>query len=382
MARKIFVTIASGGHGTDIHYRDTILNKRSVDEIRNFISPVEANKLNIYTHGRPYAVWGAVPGPGNDRTWQTMEEGDYLIVYREKKIIAVAEVAFKTRNPKLAEYYWGKNADGKTWELVFFMTNFAQVNVEQRKLNQYLSYKTDFTFRGFAAVEQKKTDYLLSTYGDLLSILNKLEKEKELEKIDIGNNYFNLQIDEELKERIKRAETPHDEMQWRLISLGNKAKLDVWVPPSDQGKTYDGHEFRPFVIKTFREAIDIPSSIKNIDTVWKLGLSIKAAFEIENSTAVYSGILRLSDLKAEAPNSNYPLYIVADREKRAKVFRELNRPTFANDYLQLDKSVKYLSYDSIRKMDSDTSTNAIYDVSFIDSFAESANIEMLKDLNV
>jgi len=97
--------------------------------------------------------------------------------------------------------------------------------------------------------------------------------------------------------------------------------------------------------------MDIPTYIKNIDTVWKLGLSIKSAFEIEHSTSIYSGIMRLSDLKALAPNSIYPLFIVAERDRRSKVFAQLRRPTFANSYLQLDKHVRYLSYDAVRNLD-------------------------------
>lgn len=372
MARKIFVTIASGGHDTERHYQDTIRTQRTVDEIAGFLQPEAVNELKQYTHGRPYAVWGAVSGPGNDRTWQTMERGDYVIVYRNKRIIGVAEVAYKIRNPGLARYFWREDEAGKTWELIYFLTNFVETDVEQRKLNEYLGYKPDFTFRGYGAIEQTKTDALLAGYGDLVSVLKKLEVGGKLEEISVDKLFQKQLIDTELKKQIERAETPHDEMQWRLISLGNKARLDVWVPPNDQGKTYQGHNFKPYVVQSFGEAVDIPSYIKNIDTVWKLGLSVKAAFEIENTTSIYSGILRLSDLRALAPNSNYPLFIVADREKRSRVFEQLKRPTFTNEYLKLDQVVKYLSYDAVRKLDNSSSFEKLYDISSIEEVAETA----------
>src|SRR3990167_3863431 len=167
MPRKIFVTIASGGHDTERHYQDTISHQRNVEEIANYLDEKTVKELQSYTHGRPYAVWGAVSGPGNDRTWQTMERGDYVIVYRNKFIIGAAEVAYKIRNPRLAEFFWGKDVAGKTWGLVYFLTNFVEVNVEQRILNELLGYRTDFTFRGFMAIDQAKTDALLSSYGDL-----------------------------------------------------------------------------------------------------------------------------------------------------------------------------------------------------------------------
>ncbi|HXR49620.1 MAG TPA: hypothetical protein VN778_01180 [Verrucomicrobiae bacterium] len=373
MSRKIFVTVASGGHNTEQHYQDTIKSQRTVDEVAQFLSSETVEELKKYTHNRPYAVWGAVTGLGNTRTWQTMERGDYVIVYRSKHIIGVAEVAYKIHSPQLAKYFWGEDAEGRTWEYVYFLTNFMETNVEQSKLNQYLGYVSHYTFQGFSAVDQKKTDALLAGYGDLISVLKKLEANEKIEAISIDKLFQKQIVDQEIKKQIERAETPHDEMQWRLISLGNKARLDVWVPVNDQGKSYQGNMFRPHVIDSFGEAVDIPSYIKNIDTVWKLGLSIKAAFEIENSTAIYSGILRLSDLRALAPNSSYPLYIVADRAKRARVFEQINRPTFTNDYLQLEKVVKYLSYDAVRDLDQSASLDKLYDISAVETAAEAAS---------
>jgi hypothetical protein len=79
--------------------------------------------------------------------------------------------------------------------------------------------------------------------------------------------------------------------------------------------------------------------------------SIKSAFEIEHSTSIYSGILRLSDLRAEAPNSNYPLFIVASGDRKRKVFDELRRPTFSGPCLRLNEVIRFLGYEKIREID-------------------------------
>ncbi|MGB7957233.1 MAG: hypothetical protein WCF77_00095 [Minisyncoccia bacterium] len=80
-SRKIFFVMAGGGHETDRHYQDTIKNRRSVEEFGKFLKTEETNKLANYAHGRSYAVWGAVPGASNIRNWETMDEGDYVMVY-------------------------------------------------------------------------------------------------------------------------------------------------------------------------------------------------------------------------------------------------------------------------------------------------------------
>jgi len=124
------------------------------------------------------------------------------------------------------------------------------------------------------------------------------------------------------------------------------------VPRSDQPKEYDGNKFRDHVLREFHEALDVPRSIENIDGVWKFGpYSIKSAFEIEHSTSVYSGILRLSDLRAEAPNSTYPLLIVAAENRKRKVFEELKRPTFSGPCLRLNEVIRFLGYEKLREID-------------------------------
>ena len=41
---------------------------------------------------------------------------------------------------------------------------------------------------------------------------------------------------------------------------------------------------------------------------WLKGNAVVAAFEIESTTSIYSGLLRMSDLIAMQPNLNIPLY--------------------------------------------------------------------------
>src|SRR3989338_10005437 len=105
--RKIFFVVASGGHETERHYLDTIERKRTIEEAEEFLTSPESNILKNNYYGGPFAVWGAVPGSGNLRTWDAMEPGDYVLIYRRGKVTFAAEVALKTRNPNMAEYLWG-----------------------------------------------------------------------------------------------------------------------------------------------------------------------------------------------------------------------------------------------------------------------------------
>ncbi len=100
--------------------------------------------------------------------------------------------------------------------------------------------------------------------------------------------------------------------------------------------------------------------------------SIKSAFEIEHSTSIYSGILRLSDLRAEAPNSNYPLFIVASEGRKRRVFEELRRPTFSGPCLRLNEVIRFLGYEKLREIDEESRNSKEFDTDVLFSAGEPA----------
>jgi hypothetical protein len=92
-------------------------------------------------------------------------------------------------------------------------------------------------------------------------------------------------------------------------------------------------------------------TIKRIDALWLKGRAIRRAFEVEHSTAIYSGLLRMADLCALLPNINVPLHIVAPESRREKVFQEITRPVFSLlENFPLSERCTYLSYGSVGEL--------------------------------
>jgi len=126
--------------------------------------------------------------------------------------------------------------------------------------------------------------------------------------------------------------TEHTAIQANLLLLGAEMGLDVWVAKNDLSKVYNGVKLGDCenlvdeLPTQFNEATQ--ETIELIDVLWLKGNSILAAFEIESTTTVYSGLLRMSDLLALQPNLDIKLYIVAPDQRRDKVEKEINRPTF------------------------------------------------------
>lgn len=135
----------------------------------------------------------------------------------------------------------------------------------------------------------------------------------------------------------------HTKSQYMLLWLGEKMGLDLWLAKDDRNKEYDGKELSSFRIlpllppQKYGEALE---TIKRIDVMWIKDNNIVAAFEVEESTGVYSGLLRLSDLKIVL--SEPKLYIVSKKYSFRKVKQEINRPTFKE--VSLSKHCRYISY--------------------------------------
>jgi hypothetical protein len=142
----------------------------------------------------------------------------------------------------------------------------------------------------------------------------------------------------------------HEEIQWLLLQTGAAMGLDVWVARNDRGRAFEGQAFAhtPRLLAELPRQFDPATqrTIELIDVLWLRGGAILAAFEVEHTSAVYSGLLRMGDLVAMQPNLHLKLYIVAPDERREKVYSEINRPIFA--HLRLNERCHYLPYSALR----------------------------------
>lgn len=143
-------------------------------------------------------------------------------------------------------------------------------------------------------------------------------------------------------------------IQALIAKIGATMGMRVWIPVNDQGavsKEWNGLEHalvRELPLNYDETTID---TIKHIDVLWLRGRSIVRAFEVEHTTAIYSGILRMADLLSLQPNMDIRLHIVAPEERKNKVCTEIRRPVFALlERGALSKVCTFLSYDSMREI--------------------------------
>jgi hypothetical protein len=152
---------------------------------------------------------------------------------------------------------------------------------------------------------------------------------------------------------VASAVPAHTEIQWRLLKLGSDMGLSVWAARNDKNREFQGRRFAaiPNYAKElphqFVEAVQ--KTIELIDVLWLKKDTIVGAFEIESTTSIYSGLLRMSDLISMQPNLSIPLYIVAPDERRSKVMEEVNRPTFANLRVPMSRICRFIAFDVLKE---------------------------------
>jgi hypothetical protein len=69
---------------------------------------------------------------------------------------------------------------------------------------------------------------------------------------------------------------------------------------------------------------------------------------VENSTSIYSGLLRFADLNVVATNVLFPMFIVAPAERRNRVRDQVLRPAFKR--LELARKVGFLPYETVEEI--------------------------------
>jgi hypothetical protein len=343
-----------------LHYRETIEVRVPQARIAPHVSKDELREIRELFRNRNIPIWGSRDTERNRRSFESMRPGDDLLIVEGPLIRFLGKVGYKLVRPELSRELWQNLGSGSAepWSLIYFIANPQEVNVPFSKLAALLGYQPSFQLRGLTMVSSDRLTHFYGRYGDLYSVLERLKSGRDLEVrsgmgdqgvLQYPDQLVALQSEDVEKVLDSESVTDHVRVQWQLLNLGIKAGSRVWIPPGDQQRlrrTYQDLEIE----SAFASGIDLPHSyVENIDVVWKQQFRIDAAFEVENSTAIYSGLLRFADLSIVAPNTIYPMFIVAPEERRNRVRAQLRRPAF--ERLGMKERVRFLPYEAVSEIE-------------------------------
>jgi hypothetical protein len=149
----------------------------------------------------------------------------------------------------------------------------------------------------------------------------------------------------------KEEESLHSQIEGALIRLGKATGCSVCIASNDRNRIYQGKPLGEECLKSLpnfglnEEAV---RRISLIDVIWTIKNSPVCAFEVETTTSIYSGLLRMSDLLSVVPSLKISLYIVAPKNRQDKVRSEITRPTFQK--IGLNEYCKFLPLEGLTKL--------------------------------
>jgi type II restriction enzyme len=143
----------------------------------------------------------------------------------------------------------------------------------------------------------------------------------------------------------------HTEVQGWLRDLGFALGFQVHIAANDRARACGVGRLGDGCLEELPDAlVQTPGSdaVRLIDVLWfdREG-HVAAAFEIEHTTSIYSGIVRLLDLALGAPDqATRGLFLVAPDAREADVRAQVTRPAF-RDIASL--GVRYLPYSQLER---------------------------------
>ncbi|GIK49830.1 MAG: hypothetical protein BroJett013_25270 [Alphaproteobacteria bacterium] len=141
----------------------------------------------------------------------------------------------------------------------------------------------------------------------------------------------------------------HTEIQGRLRDLGLALGYGVWVAQNDRGRAYGEGRLGDKCLASLGDGLErLPGadSVRLIDVLWLASdRRIIAAFEVEHTTSIYSGIVRMLDLALGTEGGQlHALFLVAPDRREADVRAQIARPAFSRI---ADLKVRYLPYSEV-----------------------------------
>ncbi len=151
-------------------------------------------------------------------------------------------------------------------------------------------------------------------------------------------------------ESLREGDRTHAEIQEWLRDLGHALGFDVHIAANDRTRACSSGRLGDGCMETLPEVLEASAgadAVRLIDVLWfdRTTRRVIAAFEVEHTTSIYSGIVRLLDLALGTPHHAIEgLFLVAPDDREDDVRQQLRRPAFQQ---VAALNVRYLPYSEL-----------------------------------
>lgn len=197
------------------HYQGTMANPVPEDTLSRFLDTDQMKVIRSIYGARSIPTWGVVPGGRNvnAKAWRRVMPGAVAVFSKDGGIFASGLVAFKVHARDLANELWGKDANGNTWEYVYFLDGIKSRSIPYIVLNQALGYADNFVIQGFRVLDDPvKHNAVVALLGE-----KDTEREVRTRSLMAFEGVETLDADVQSTSRVEQTEL-------RKILLGGRKK--------------------------------------------------------------------------------------------------------------------------------------------------------------
>jgi len=219
--------------------------------------------------------------------------------------------------------------------------------------------------------KRKRGEHIGEKYVTIVKVLKELQKKCDFEDLNVTDEFVELiyhekigidvlhETGEEIEKAAEQEEVaaPQKEVddihlrnQYFLVRIGQIRGYDVWVAANDRNKSYKGRSLNSISLDELPHfaGTNVLRIARSIDVIWfkKRTAQPVCFFEIEHSTLMYSGLLRLNDVKIDYPIPN--AFIVGPSERRNLFESQIQRRSFVHS--ELSEICQFLSYGDVKKL--------------------------------
>ena len=250
------------------------------------------------------------------------------------------------RIPFLLSSWWHLQ-DAQYWPIFFPLVHLMLMNEEgqstpsQSPIEAYFAFRTHFLSLARAlGLSLWELEHMVTWKGQRSlgeQVARKMTRSSSLfgsEDISVHPETMgNISPGGEEEHRSQKGErdtSDHTRIQWLLAKIGYQVGCDVWIAANDQSKSWNGERLGDLSLKTLPTFMDAATRriIHLIDVLWLRGDDVIAAYEIEHTTSISSGLLRLYDLDAICPTRIMHLCVVIPNPSLQRIQAVLARPAF------------------------------------------------------
>ena len=291
-----------------------------------------ANNLKADVLGGLTARFGKVEKLGGSQSLFDVGDGALRVYFRYSKVHSGSRAFYGLRKDDLAKL------EGHNSVLCFLWDD-----QEEPMFLLYEDYEEVFRNFSPASDGQFKVQIQFSKTGTELYVARAGRF-----KVDGDFGWETLEGHVDASKLSGKVDLSHYQIQTLLGSIGASKNFDIWIPASDRARLDN------LIAPRFECCNTLPNSmlavqpiLSEVDVVWiqRGSNQIRAMFEVEHSTPVYSGLLRFNDVHLTDAKLKPSFTIVANDARRALFSRQLARPTFVAS--GLNELCAFMRYENV-----------------------------------